>query len=222
MWSDSALAWNEPLPSSIGAAGSALLQTELLLIYARRTGMGSLRRSLVLVLCAAAVVACDGGGAAETGRPDAGSSSATSASLAEAPTLVAYQVQCEPDYDTDCASEAAEFAGTVEVVDGCVLIDELLVGPTEPRSIAVLFPHGVSWSATDHGIVTSDGEVAHLGEWIYGGGGTSPLADLDVLDLTDEQRSDVKRCVAASDEPEVFFEMGANDSITRLHEPPDF
>lgn len=195
---------------------------ELLLLYARRTALGSLHRSLVLVVCAAAVVACDGGGAADTSRPDAGSSSTTSSGLAEAPTLVAYLAPCEPDHDTDCASEAAEFAGTVQVVDGCVLIDELLVGPTAPRSIAVLFPHGVSWSTADNGIVTSDGDVAHLGEWIYGGGGTSPLADLDVLELTDEQRSDIERCVATSDETEVFFEMGANDTITRLDGPPDF
>jgi hypothetical protein len=32
----------------------------------------------------------------------------------------------------------------------------------------------------------------------------------------------IKRCVAASDETEVFFEMGANDTITRLDGPPDF
>lgn len=124
---------------------------------------------------------------------------------------------CEPDYDTDCASEAAEFAGTVQVEEGCVLIDDYYGG-----LFAVLFPHGVSWSSTDNGIVTSDGDVAHPGEWIYGGGGTSPLVDLDVLDLTDEQRSDIKRCVAASDEPEKYWEMGANDSITRIDGPPDF
>lgn len=179
--------------------------------------MGTRRRSLVLMLCAIAVAACGGGGTANTSRPDAAVPSTTSSSLADGPTLVAYAAPCEPEDGADCASEAAEFAGTVQVEDRCVLIDDDVGG-----LVTVLFPYGVSWSAADNGIVTSDGDVAHLGEWIYGGGGTSPLADLELLDLTDEQRSEVERCVAASDEPEVFFEMGANDSIVRLDGPPDF
>ena len=197
---------------------------EPLLLYARRTTMGSRRRSLVLVLCAIAVAACDGGGTADTSRLGAGASSTTSASLAGAPTLVAYRAPCEPEYDTDCASEAAEFAGTVQVEGGCVYVDTYAGGPIETNArslIAVLFPYGVSWSTTDEGLITSNGEVAHRGDWIYGGGG-SPLADLELLDLTDQQRSDLERCAATSDSPERFAQMGANDSITRLEGPPDF
>lgn len=177
-----------------------------------------------MALIATALTACGTDDEHTIRSTSSASAPPTGTSAATAPALIAYTSRCEPADDAKCSSEAAEFVGTVQVEDGCVLIDTYAGGPieTNPRSlIAVLFPYGVSWSTIDAGIITSDGDVAYPGDWIYGGGGGSPLADLELLDLTDQQRSDLERCAATSDSPERFAEMGANDTIRRLDGPPD-
>ena len=179
---------------------------------------------VAVAFVAAAVTACGTNNNPDISSTSPVRTSPSSTLPATALTLVAYTAPCEPADDVKCSSEAAEFAGTVQVEAHCVLVDTYAGGPieTNPRSlVAVLFPYSVSWSAIDNGIVTSDGDIAHPGDWIYGGGGGTSLADLQLLDLTDQQRSDLELCAAASDDPEKFFEMGANDTITRLDGPPD-
>lgn len=168
---------------------SALHLMELLLLYARQTVMGTRRRSLVLVLCSIAVAACDGGQDESAGRSHVEQAVNQPRRRADA----GRPRRPMPARRQDGLRLRSRRVRRHRPGRGWLRPDRRLLR----RSVAVLFPHGVSWSAADNGIVTSDGDVAHLGEWIYGGG-TSPLADLDALDLTDEQQSEITRCIAAS------------------------